>query len=102
MDSFELDMGQGGFQELDQMPWFQACTKYQVRVNRRERMAELARKCFYIAKAECGPTQLNIPRDYFYGEIDCEASTTTITGLTGNGTPFVGEDNICFLGKTCD
>ena len=51
-------IGTGGFQELDQMPWFQACTKYQVRVNRPERMAELARRCFYIAKAECGPTQL--------------------------------------------
>jgi len=71
-----LGIGTGGFQELDQMPWFQACTKYQVRVNRPERMAELARRCFYIAKAECGPTQLNIPRDYFYGEIDCEIYKT--------------------------
>ncbi len=69
-------IGTGGFQELDQMPWFEKCTKYQVRVNRPERMAELARRCFYIAKAECGPTQLNIPRDYFYGEIDCEIYKT--------------------------
>ncbi len=69
-------IGTGGFQELDQMPWFQSCTKFQVRVNRPERMAELARRCFYIAKAECGPTQLNIPRDYFYGEIDCEIFKT--------------------------
>jgi sulfoacetaldehyde acetyltransferase len=69
-------IGTGGFQELDQMPWFQACTKFQVRVNRPDRMAELARRCFYIAKAEQGPTQLNIPRDYFYGEIDCEIFTT--------------------------
>jgi len=67
-----MGIGTGGFQELDQMPWFQACTKYQVRVNRPERMAELARRCFAVAKAECGPTQLNIPRDYFYGELDCE------------------------------
>lgn len=71
-----IGMGTGGFQELDQMPWFQACTKYQVRVNRPERMAELARRCFYIAKTECGPTQLNIPRDYFYGDIDCEIYKT--------------------------
>lgn len=66
-----MGMGNGGFQELDQMPWFAACTKFQVRVNRPERMAELTRRCFYIAKAESGPTQLNIPRDYFYGDIDC-------------------------------
>jgi len=39
-------------------------------------MAELARRCFYHAKAECGPTQLNIPRDYFYGEMDCEIFKT--------------------------
>ena len=71
-ESGSIGIGQGGFQELDQMPWFQACTKFQVRVNRPERMAEFARRCFYIAKAECGPTQLNIPRDYFYGDIECE------------------------------
>lgn len=65
-------IGVGGFQELDQMPWFQACVKYQVRVNRPDRMAELAGRCFYIAKNEHGPTQLNIPRDYFYGELDCQ------------------------------
>jgi len=67
-----LGIGTGGFQELDQMPWFQACTRYQVRVNRPERMAELARRAFFMAKAEMGPTQLNIPRDYFYGEADYE------------------------------
>lgn len=71
-----LGLGTGGFQELDQMPWFAASTKYQVRVNRPERMAELARRCFYLAKAECGPTQLNIPRDYFYGDIECEIFPT--------------------------
>jgi len=72
-----MGIGTGGFQELDQMPWFQACTKYQVRLNRPERMAELARKCFYVAKAECGPTQLNIPRDYFYGDMECEIYKTS-------------------------
>jgi len=79
-----MGIGTGGFQELDQMPWFQACTKFQVRVNRPERMAELARRCFYIAKAESGPTQLNIPRDYFYGEIDCEIfKTANVSGGAG-------------------
>ncbi len=62
-----MGIGTGGFQELDQMPMFEAQTVYQVRVNRAERMAELARRAFYMAKTESGPTQLNIPRDYFYG-----------------------------------
>lgn len=64
-----MGIGKGGFQELDQMPWFEKCTKFQVRVNRPERMAELARQCFYMAKLLGGPAQLNIPRDYFYGEV---------------------------------
>ncbi|MBU0514403.1 MAG: sulfoacetaldehyde acetyltransferase [Proteobacteria bacterium] len=67
-----MGIGTGGFQELDQMPMFAAQTKYQVRVNRPERMAELARRAFYMAKAEMGPTQLDIPRDYFYGDIETE------------------------------
>ncbi len=71
-----IGIGTGGFQELDQMAWLEKCTKFQVRVNRPDRMAELARRCFYVAKSECGPTQLNIPRDYFYGDIDCEIYRT--------------------------
>ena len=35
-------------------------------------MAELTARCFDMAMRERGPTQLNIPRDYFYGEADCE------------------------------
>jgi sulfoacetaldehyde acetyltransferase len=67
-----MGIGTGGFQELDQMPMFQKQTVYQVRVNRAERMAELARRAFYMAKVENGPAQLNIPRDYFYGAYDYE------------------------------
>jgi sulfoacetaldehyde acetyltransferase len=69
-------IGTGGFQELDQMPMFERSVKYGVRVNRPDRMAELARRAFYMAKAECGPTQLNIPRDYFYGECNDEIYKT--------------------------
>lgn len=69
-------LGTGGFQELDQMAMFEKSVKYQVRVNRPDRMAELARRCFYLAKAECGPTQLNIPRDYFYGLCEDEIYPT--------------------------
>jgi sulfoacetaldehyde acetyltransferase len=66
-----MGMGLGGFQETDQLPIFSKITKYQGHVNNPARMAELAGRCFDIAMLERGPTQLNIPRDYFYGEIDC-------------------------------
>ena len=65
-------MGLGGFQETDQLPIFSKITKYQGHVNNVARMAEITGRCFDMALAERGPTQLNIPRDYFYGEIDCE------------------------------
>jgi sulfoacetaldehyde acetyltransferase len=66
-----MGMGLGGFQETDQLPIFSKITRYQGHVNNPARMAELAGRCFDIALLERGPTQLNIPRDYFYGEIDC-------------------------------
>jgi sulfoacetaldehyde acetyltransferase len=71
-----LGIGTGGFQELDQMAMFEKQTVYQVRVNRPERMAELTRRCFYMAKTENGPTHLNIPRDYFYGVCEDEIYPT--------------------------
>ena len=71
-----IGIGTGGFQELDQMAMFEKQTVYQVRVNRPERMAELTRRCFYMAKTENGPTHLNIPRDYFYGVCEDEIYTT--------------------------
>lgn len=67
-----LGVGLGGFQETDQLPIFSKITKWQVQVNRPERMAELMRRAFYVAKAENGPVQVDIPRDYFYGEGEYE------------------------------
>ena len=65
-----MGIGKGGFQEIDQMPIFERITKYQVQVNRHERMAEHMHRAFTIAMAERGPVQVNIPRDLFYGEAD--------------------------------
>jgi sulfoacetaldehyde acetyltransferase len=67
-----LSIGLGGFQETDQLPIFSKITKYQAHVNNPARMAELAARAFDRAILEMGPTQLNIPRDYLYGEIECE------------------------------
>jgi sulfoacetaldehyde acetyltransferase len=67
-----LSIGLGGFQETDQLPIFSRITKYQAHVNNAARMAELAGRAFDRAILEMGPTQLNIPRDFLYGEIECE------------------------------
>ena len=65
-----MGIGLGGFQEANQLPMFEEFTKYQGHVNNEHRMAELTGRCFDRALSEMGPTQLNIPRDRFYGDID--------------------------------
>jgi sulfoacetaldehyde acetyltransferase len=65
-------IGLGGFQEANQLPMFEEFTKYQGHVTHPKRMAEYTARCFDRAISDNGPTQLNIPRDYFYGEIECE------------------------------
>jgi sulfoacetaldehyde acetyltransferase len=67
-----MTMGFGGFQECHQLPMFQEFTKYQGHVNNPNRIAEFTSRCFDRAMSEIGPTQLNIPRDYFYGDINVE------------------------------
>ncbi|MBI4205150.1 MAG: sulfoacetaldehyde acetyltransferase [Betaproteobacteria bacterium] len=71
-ESGSLTTGLGGFQETEQMPIFSRITKWQVHVNSPLRIAELTGRAFDIALAERGPVQVNIPRDYFYGEADFE------------------------------
>ncbi len=72
-----MGMGLGGFQEVNQLPMFQEITKYQAHLNNPNRMAEYTARCFDRALSELGPTQLNIPRDLFYGDIDVEIPAPT-------------------------
>src|SRR5438876_161491 len=67
-----MTLGLGGFQETEQLPMFSKITKYQAHVNNRARIAELTGRAFDRAHLELGPAQVNIPRDFFYGDIDCE------------------------------
>ncbi|MGF1608607.1 MAG: sulfoacetaldehyde acetyltransferase [Kiloniellales bacterium] len=62
--------GLGGFQETEQLPFFEKITTYQAHVSRQDRLAEFTGRCFDYALLESAPTQLNIPRDLFYGEVD--------------------------------
>ena len=67
-----MTLGLGGFQETEQLPIFSKITKYQAHVNNKARMAELTSRAFDRAMLEMGPAQVNIPRDFFYGDIECE------------------------------
>jgi sulfoacetaldehyde acetyltransferase len=65
-------IGLGGFQEANQLPMFQEFTVYQGHVCNPKRMAEFTGRCFDRAMNNLGPAQLNIPRDFFYGELEAE------------------------------
>lgn len=73
-ESGTMGTGLGGFQEGNQLPMFQEFVKFAGHVNNNKRMAEITARCFDRAVRDIGPTQLNIPRDFFYGEIEVEIS----------------------------
>ena len=81
-----MSVGLGGFQETDQLPIFSKITRYQGHVNNPKRMAEIAGRCFDRAMLEMGPAQLNIPRDYFYGDLQATIAPPMRIGR-GAGDP---------------
>src|ERR1700758_2826603 len=49
--------GLGGFQETEQLPFFEKITKYQIHCANQARIPELLSRCFDYALLERGPTQ---------------------------------------------
>lgn len=84
-------IGLGGFQETEQLPIFSKITKYQGHVMNQKRMAEITARCFDRAMLDMGPTQLNIPRDFFYGDIECEIPKPIRIGLGGGDSAALDE-----------
>jgi sulfoacetaldehyde acetyltransferase len=91
-----MTMGLGGFQETEQLPIFSKITKYQGHVNNPKRMAEIAARCFDRAMLEMGPCQLNIPRDYFYGDIQAAIQPPMRIGR-GAGDPVALDEAATLL-----
>ena len=65
-------IGQGGFQEVDQMALFQDMVCYQEEVRDPSRMAEVLNRVIEKAWRGCAPAQINIPRDFWTQQIDIE------------------------------
>jgi len=61
-------IGTGAFQEIDQMRMLAPVVKWQLQVNRPDRMTEAIRSAFRAAVALRGPVQVDIPRDAWYGQ----------------------------------
>ena len=80
-----MGIGRGGFQETEQISIFEKITKYQVQINRHERMAELTHRAFTLAMTERGPVQINIPRDKFYGDADYDIQMPLVIERSAGG-----------------
>ena len=65
-------IGQGGFQEVEQMKLFEDMVAYQEEVRDPTRVAEVLTRVISQAKRLSGPTQINIPRDFWTQVVDIE------------------------------
>ncbi|MEH6727029.1 MAG: thiamine pyrophosphate-binding protein, partial [Hyphomicrobiales bacterium] len=65
-------IGQGGFQEIEQMKLFEDMVCYQEEVRDPSRMAEVLNRVIEKAWRGSAPAQINVPRDYWTQVIEIE------------------------------
>jgi sulfoacetaldehyde acetyltransferase len=65
-------IGQGGFQEVEQMALFKDMVCYQEEVRDPSRTAEVLNRVILKAKRLSAPAQINMPRDFWTREVDIE------------------------------
>jgi sulfoacetaldehyde acetyltransferase len=82
-------LGQGGFQEVEQMALFKDMVAYQEEVRDPTRIAETLNRVILQAKRASAPAQINIPRDFWTQVIDIE-----LPAIVDFERPSGGEDAI--------
>ena len=65
-------IGQGGFQEVEQMALFKDMVAYQEEVRDPSRVAEVLNRVIMNAKRASAPAQINMPRDFWTQVIDID------------------------------
>jgi sulfoacetaldehyde acetyltransferase len=65
-------IGQGGFQEVEQMALFRDMVAYQEEVRDPSRIAEVLNRVILKARRASAPAQINVPRDYWTQVIDID------------------------------
>ncbi len=65
-------IGQGGFQEVEQMALFKDMVAYQEEVRDPTRIAEVLNRVILKAKRASAPAQINVPRDFWTQVIDID------------------------------
>ena len=82
-------IGQGGFQEVEQMALFKDMVAYQEEVRDPSRIAEVLNRVISQAKRLSAPAQINVPRDFWTQVIDIE-----LPAIVDFERPSGGEDAI--------
>ncbi|MFN3954084.1 MAG: sulfoacetaldehyde acetyltransferase [Pararhodobacter sp.] len=65
-------IGQGGFQEVEQMALFKDMVAYQEEVRDPSRVAEVLNRVIMNARRRSAPAQINFPRDFFTQVVDID------------------------------
>jgi len=84
-------MGQGGFQEVEQMNLFKDMVCYQEEVRDPSRMAEVLNRVIEKAIRGSAPAQINVPRDYWTQVIDIELPPIVRLERQGGGTDAISK-----------
>jgi sulfoacetaldehyde acetyltransferase len=84
-------IGQGGFQEVEQMNLFKDMVCYQEEVRDPSRMAEVLNRVIEKAIRGSAPAQINVPRDYWTQVIDIELPPIVRLERQAGGTSAVAE-----------
>ena len=67
----DASKGRGVFQEIDQLPMFEPCTKWSTRVHSAKRIPELVNRAVREAMGgKPGPVYIDLPGDVLYAEVD--------------------------------
>ena len=84
-------IGQGGFQEVEQMALFKDMVCYQEEVRDPSRIAEVLDRVIANAHRASAPAQINVPRDMFTQVIDIDLPTMIDFELPSGGESAVAE-----------
>ena len=84
-------MGQGGFQEVEQMDAFADMVAYQEEVRDPSRIAEVLDRVITNAWRASAPAQINVPRDYWTQVIDIDIPEPVEIERPSGGTKALGE-----------
>ncbi|MEW5422054.1 sulfoacetaldehyde acetyltransferase [Amorphus sp. 3PC139-8] len=84
-------MGQGGFQEVEQMKLFEDMVAYQEEVRDPSRIPEVLNRVICEAKRANAPAQINVPRDFWTQVIDVPLPAVVNFERPGGGETAIAD-----------